>query len=90
MRTGFLARAGIALGPLAVSFGYGGGLESAPTRGAFVYLSDAALTEIVKALDVAGDDEATELAFVAVSDEPRTDVRTSHEPLTVIETEDET
>lgn len=90
MRTGFLARAGIALGPLAVSFGYGGGLESAPTRVAFVYLSDAALTEIVTALDVTGDDEAAELAFVAVTHEPRTDVRTSHAPLTVIETEEET
>lgn len=90
MRTGFLARAGIALGPLAVSFGYGGGLESAPARVALVYLSDAALTEIVTALDVAGDDEAMALAFVVVSAELETDVRTSHEPRTVIETEDET
>ena len=90
MRTGFLARAGIGLGPLAVSFGYGGGLESAPTRVAFVYLSDAALTEIATALDVVGDDEASAIAFVTVSDEPRTDVRASHAPLTVIETEEET
>jgi hypothetical protein len=88
--TGFLARAGIALGPLAVSFGYGGGLASAPLRVALVYLSDAALTEIVTALDVTGDEEAAEFALVAVSDQPRTDVRTSHGALTVIETEEET
>ena len=90
MRSGFLARAGIVLGPLAVSFGYGGGLGADPTRAALIFLSDAALTEILATLDAAGNEEATELALVAVSDEPNTDVRVSHELLTVIEIEEKT
>lgn len=90
MRSGFLARAGIAFGPLAVSFGYGGGFGAEPTRAALVFLSDAALTEILATLDVTGNEEATELALVAVSDEPKTDVRVSHGLLTIIEIEEET
>jgi hypothetical protein len=90
VRSGFFARAGFAFGPLAVSFGYGGGLVAEPTRAAVVFLSDAALTEILATLDVTGHEEATEFALVAVSDEPKTDVEVSHRLLTVIEIEEET
>lgn len=89
MRTGFLARTGLALGPLAVSFGFGGGVEIAPTRVAEIYLSDAALTQIVATAEVSGNDEVEGLALVTVTEELRTDVRASHAPKTVIELEDE-
>ena len=89
MRTGFLARTGLALGPLAASFGYGGGLDSALDRVALVLLSDAAMTEILASLDVTGNGDVAELVVIAVADEPATDVRLSHERMTVIELEDE-
>ncbi len=84
MRSGFLARTGAAFGPLAVSFGYGGRLPFV-----FVLLSDGALTEIVASLDAAADAAAVELALIAVSDQPATDVQASHALRTVIELEDE-
>jgi hypothetical protein len=87
---GFLARGGIALGPAAVSFGYGAPLNDVTFRAALVFLSDTAMTEILVALEATGDAEDSPLALVTLSDEPKVDVRTTHAPLTVVEIVEET